>query len=52
MDAVSKWVYSPYLTDGAPMEAEVMLKVEFRLGGRGNSNNVAICSVLNAAACP
>jgi protein TonB len=33
MDAVRKWVYSPYLVDGVPVETEVMVRVEFRLGG-------------------
>lgn len=33
IDAVRKWVYSPYLMDGEPVETEVMVRVEFRLGG-------------------
>lgn len=32
-DAVKTWVYSPYLMDGEPVETEVMIRVEFRLGG-------------------
>ena len=33
MDAVRKWVYSPFLMDGEPVETEVLVRVEFRLGG-------------------
>jgi hypothetical protein len=33
MDAVRQWVFSPYLADGEPVETEVMVKVEFGLGG-------------------
>jgi TonB family protein len=32
MDAVRQWVYSPFLMDGEPVEAEINVKVEFRLG--------------------
>jgi hypothetical protein len=32
-DDVRKWVYSPFLMDGEPVETEVMVRVEFRLGG-------------------
>jgi protein TonB len=33
MDAVRQWVYSPFLMDGEPVETEVRVNVEFRLGG-------------------
>jgi protein TonB len=30
VDAVRQWVYSPFLMDGEPVEAEVLVNAEFR----------------------
>ena len=32
-DAVRQWVYSPFSVDGEPVETEVKVRLEFRLGG-------------------
>jgi protein TonB len=34
MDAVQKWVYSPSLLNGAPIEATTDVDVNFNLGGQ------------------
>ncbi len=37
LDAVSQWVYQPYLVDGKPVEVETDVRVEFHLSRRGTS---------------
>jgi len=33
MDAVSQWIYRPYLLNGQPVEVETQVNVVFTLGG-------------------
>ena len=43
IDAVKQWRYKPYLLNGAPVEVETQITVNFTLGGTANGSDSRPC---------